>query len=166
MPTQLFDQCRLFDNLAPVQKAIVKHLFESVQECSGAVIFNQGDPAKDLYIVMDGEVLIQYKPDDGPLLTVTRVKKEGVVGWSAALGSPSYTSSGVCATGCTLLRVSGESLRGLCDEFPDTAELVLERLAAVIAKRVRNSHVQVVALLEQGLKPNMRKTLEADRLFP
>jgi CRP-like cAMP-binding protein len=163
MSTSLFDQCNLFDNLTPAQKTVVRQLFDTVQECSGAVIFNQDDPAEFLYIVMSGEVHIQYKPYDGPALTVTRVREEGVVGWSAALGSPTYTSSAVCETDCTLLCVSSQALRGLCDRSPDIAELVLERLAAVIAKRTRNTHVQVVAMLENGLKPGMKRTLAVDQ---
>jgi CRP-like cAMP-binding protein len=161
MSLYYFDQLKLFDDLTPVQNAIVRQLFFPVEECSGSMLFNQGDPANYLYIVVNGEVLIQYKPDDGPILTVARIKPEGVVGWSAALGSPNYTSSAICSTDCQLLRISSEDLRGLCERYPETGALVLERLAVVIAQRMRNTHVHVIALLEQGLRIGISRPTEA-----
>jgi hypothetical protein len=50
-----------------------------------------------------------------------------------------------------MLRVRGEDLRNLCNENPDTGILILERLATVIAERLRNTHDHVMALLLQGL---------------
>lgn len=159
MSTSQFDQLHIFEGLTPLQNTILRNLFIEETECSGTIIFDQGDPAEYLYLVADGEVLIRYKPDDGPLLTVARVKQEGVVGWSAALGSPAYTSSAVCSTDCTLLRISSASLRELCNHYPDLGGLILERLANIIAKRLRNTHPHVMALLEQGLHVNAHRVV-------
>jgi len=164
MSLYYFDQLKLFDNLTPAQNTLVRQLFVPVEECSGSTLFNQGDPASYLYIVVKGEVLIQYKPDDGPLLPIARIKPEGVVGWSAALGSPNYTSSAICSFDSQLLRISAEDLRDLCERYPETGSLVLERLAVVIAERMRNTHVHVIALLEQGLRIGSNKPAEAAQL--
>ena len=162
MSVYLFDQIHLFDNLTPAQTAIVKPLFAPIEEYTGAIIFEQGELAEYLYIVVEGEVLIQYKPDDGPLLVIARIRPEGVVGWSAALGSPYYTSTAVCAAPCKLLRVSGADLHDLYQSNPETGSLVLDHLAEVIAKRLRNTHAHVLALLENGLRYGIRKPVELD----
>lgn len=164
MAVNFFDQIHLFDGLTPMQSAIVCQLFVPVEEYAGSVIFEQGDPAEYLFIVAEGEVLIRYKPDDGPMLIIARIRPDGVVGWSAALGSPNYTSSAVCASPTRLLRVSGADLRDLCERHPEIGSLVLERLAAVIAKRLRNTHVHVVALLEKGMGYGLRNPVEAEPL--
>jgi CRP-like cAMP-binding protein len=49
-----------------------------------------------LYVLMDGQVAIRFKPHDGDWLTVTDVQAGGVFGWSAALGRRRYTSSAIC----------------------------------------------------------------------
>ncbi len=110
MDADQINQLKLFEDLTPAQSTMIRDIFSPVEELSGSVIFCQGDPAEYLYIVAEGEVLIEYKPDDGPLLTIARIRTDGVVGWSAALGSPDYTSSAICSTDCTLLRVSGAAL--------------------------------------------------------
>jgi CRP-like cAMP-binding protein len=115
------------------------------------MIFEQGDPAVYLYIVVIGEVSIEFKPDDAPPMLVARVKPGGVFGWSAALGSRVYTSGAVSSTYTQLLRVRGEGLRRLCDQHHNIGAIILERLAAVIAQRMKSAHPQIMAMLESGL---------------
>jgi CRP-like cAMP-binding protein len=163
MNGDLFDHLKLFSDLSPAQRALVKPLFIPQSEFCGTFLFEQGDPAYFLYLLVEGEILIQFKPDDGPLLTVTKIHPEGVVGWSAALGNPTYTSSALCSADCWTLRVRGEDLRSLCERHPDTGEMVVERLAEVIAERMRNTYPQIMALLEQGLGNGEKKQMESGK---
>lgn len=114
-------------------------------------MFEQGDPADCLYLVISGEVIVRYKPEDGPVIILARVHPGGVVGWSAALGRREYTSGAECAIYSQVLRVRGEDLRELCEHYPETGEFILERLARVIAERTQITNDQVVDLLKQGL---------------
>ena len=152
MPVDMFDKLFLFRNLDPSQRDIIRPIFVPCSFRAGTVIFDQGEATDFLYLIVDGEVVVNFKPDDGPSLVVARVHEEGVVGWSAALGSPSYTSSAACSTNCQMLRVRGADLRSLCEKHPETGAQVLERLATVIAERLRNTHEHVIALLENGLQ--------------
>jgi CRP-like cAMP-binding protein len=153
---QQLDQTKLFNGLSPLQQAAAGQLFDSINLEARALIFEQGDPAEYLYIVIEGEVMIQYKPDDGPLLTIARVKPEGVVGWSAVLGNPLYTSAAVCASAARLLRSRGEDLRRFCERDPETASLLLERLAAS-DRRLPGAHSQLMALLKKGMQNGKKK---------
>jgi CRP/FNR family cyclic AMP-dependent transcriptional regulator len=159
MSGDLFNDLSLFKDFSLAQCNVLRPLFIPRHEPAGTTIFEQGDPAEYLYIVVDGEISIRFKPDDGPAIIVARVRPEGVVGWSAALGSPTYTSAAICSTECQMLRVRSQDLRQLCEQDPETATLLLERLAAVIAERLRNTHHHVMALLEQGLRIRMHKSV-------
>lgn len=162
MALSLHSQTQLFHDLNATEMAVIKQLFIPFQLPAGASIFNQGDEAKFLYIVVDGEVLIQFKPYDGPPMAVARVHKDGVIGWSAALGSDAYTSSAICVEECQLLRVRGEDLGHLYERYPEIGSRVVERLADVIAQRMRNTHGQVLALLENGLRVSLNKPDDAE----
>ena len=146
-----FDQLPLFDNLTTSQRALLQSIFVRCDCKASEVIFEQGDWAEHLFIVVEGEVVIQFKPDDGPVLDVAHIHAGGVFGWSAAFGGDRYTSGATCVKASTLLRVRGNDLKKLRQEHPETGILILERLAAVVAERLRHSHKQVVALLEHGL---------------
>lgn len=157
MSSNGYHQLALFEDLSPAQYAILQPLFTPRYEPSGAVIFQQGEHAEYLYVLIDGQVSIRYKPEDGPELTVARVRPESVIGWSAALGSPIYTSTAVCTSECQMLAIRGQDLCRLWQSDPNTGVLILERLAAGIAERLSKTHQHVLALLEQGLSININK---------
>lgn len=156
MPEVTFDHLSLFTGFSPDQLDLLQPLFTVCEQQDGDILFQQGETAGYLYFLVEGEAVVRYKPDDGPWLTVARICPEGVLGWSAALGSPLYTSSGICTTDSILLRISSANLRRLCEEHPHTGRLVLERLATMIAQRLRNTHSYVIALLEKGLGATIR----------
>ena len=158
MTCNLFSQVILFQDFTPEQVALVEPLFTSIWIETGTVIIEQGDPAEYLYLVVEGEVVVRFKPDDGPPLVVAHVRPEGVVGWSAALRSTTYTSAAISATPCKMLRVLGVDLRALCEEHPVTGTRILERLATKLTERLHSSQESVVAMLEQGLHTSLNNS--------
>jgi CRP-like cAMP-binding protein len=158
MSTVNFKKIPLFNDLSPTQQELLRPLFYPCDYYADSVIFEQGNPAEFLYIVIVGEVVVNFKPDDGPPINVACVTPGGVVGWSAALGSRRYTSSAVSTAYTQLLRVRGSDLRTLCEQHPNTGIIILDRLAGVIAERLQSTHEIVVKLLEIGLRsPNNHK---------
>lgn len=151
MPRDIFGQLPLFQGFSQAQLTILRPLFIPCDCYTDTVLFEQGDRAKYLFIVVSGEVTVVYKPDDAPSITLTSVQPGGVVGWSAVLGNRYYTSGAVCSTYSQMLHVSGEDLRTICEDYPDLGILILERLAGVIAERLHSTHDHIVALLKQGL---------------
>ncbi|RPI34129.1 MAG: Crp/Fnr family transcriptional regulator [Chloroflexota bacterium] len=152
MVTDIFHKTPLFRGLSDSQLDLLRPLFVPCDFYTDTMLFEQGDIAEFLYLVVVGEVVVNFKPDDGPPITVARVLPGGVVGWSAALGSRTYTSGAVCSMYTQLLRVRGSDLRRLCEQHTDTGILILDRLATVIAQRLSNTHEQVMALLSMGLR--------------
>ena len=151
MKADIFADLFLFAGLSAAQREILTPLFEPCDCYAGTVLFEQGDPAEHLYAVVTGEVVVSFKPDDAPTLTVARVQPGSIVGWSAVLGSRCYTSSAECTQYSQLLRVRGADLRRLCIQHPETGVQVLDRLAAVIAERLHSTHDMVLSLLQLGL---------------
>ncbi len=144
-------QFALLEGFSEEQMDLLRPLIENVRYETDQIIFKQGDKADYLFFVVDGKVSIQFDPEDGPVLTVSEVNQGGVFGWSSALGSASYTSAAVCTECGHFIRMDGEELKNLCQEHPETGILILNRLASVIAQRLRGTHEQVVALLHRGL---------------
>jgi CRP-like cAMP-binding protein len=151
MSTELLNRFALIEGFSEDQIQILRPLIEDVDYQTDQVIFKQGDRADFLYFVLEGQVSIQFNPDDGPVLCVAELNEGDVFGWSAALSSECYTSSAVCTDRGVFIRMEGQELRKLCQEHPETGILILNRLAGVIAQRLRGTHEKVVELLHQGL---------------
>lgn len=152
MESQALLSSPLFRDLTSEQLGHLVDLFDREALQAETVIFAQGDAAERLYVLLSGHVSIRFKPHDGELLTVTEVEAGGVFGWSAALGRRSYTSCAICTETGEALSIRGADLRRLCEHHPDTGVIILERLAEVIAERLRSTHEQVVDLLRLGIR--------------
>jgi CRP/FNR family transcriptional regulator, cyclic AMP receptor protein len=118
----------------------------------GVIIFDQGRPAVYLYILLAGKVLVRYKPYDGPMLDVAQIQPGGVFGWSAALHRDVYTSAAVAVENSVSYRIRREDLQVICKRYPETGKILLERLASVIAERLRSTHSHVFEILRQEIE--------------
>ncbi|MGE5464194.1 MAG: Crp/Fnr family transcriptional regulator [Syntrophothermus sp.] len=143
---------RTFNDMNPEYTNLLERLFERYSCPSGATVIQQGQPAEFLYLIIDGKVQVTYKPYDGTPITVAHVEKDGVFGWSAVVGSRTYTSSVTAIEDLDTFRIRGNQLRQLCVEHPDAGREILERIANVVSSRWKNSHEQVKSILVNGMK--------------
>jgi len=141
----------LFEGFNPNQLETLKSLFESYACPANTVIFEQGGPAVYLYLILQGNIEIQYKPYDGPPIILTRLKNGDVFGWSAVIGSPAYTSGTKSIGPVQAIRIRGLDLKRLCKEHPSTGATLLDRLARVVSTRWRNARLQVKSMLREGM---------------
>lgn len=142
----------LFQDLNANQIALLKPLFEQYTCPADTLVFEQGGPATHLYLLLKGEVAIRYKPYDGPPIILTRLHDGDVFGWSAVVGSTHYTSSIVSESQIEAIRIRGKHLLTLVREYPETGEIIMDRLARVVSSRWKNAHAQVQSLLNSNQK--------------
>ncbi|HKZ54342.1 MAG TPA: cyclic nucleotide-binding domain-containing protein [Anaerolineales bacterium] len=155
MIRDILERVPLFQGLAMEELDLLARLFLRESFAAGSVVFEQGDPADRLYVLVSGQVQIQYRPYDGGVLTVAEILEGGVFGWSSVLGRKAYSSFALAVADSHALSIEGQTLRRLCMDHPQTGVLVMERLTGVIAERLRSTHEQVARLLWQGVnRPN------------
>jgi len=157
MAIDILNHLAFFDGLSDNSLELLQPYFNSVTYQANSSIFEQGELATYLYLVVYGEVIIHYKPDDGPEMVVTRVPPGGVFGWSAALGNVEYTSGAYCEEGCEVLQVKGVDLRTLCEEHPEVGKIILERLSAVISQRWERRRVEVNSILSDAMRSKVEQ---------
>ena len=126
---------------------LLEPLFEPFACPAGTVIFEQGDPAHFLYLILDGMIEVLYKPYDGPALTITNLAPGNIVGWSAAIGNATYTSGAICKEDCQTIRMSGRDLHKLCAKEPEAGRIILNLLAESVSSRWQDAKSQIHALL-------------------
>ncbi len=151
MNLEKYSHLAFFTGLQPTDIQLLEPYFAPQTWVAGTVIFEQDDYAEYLYLVVNGEVSIRYKPHDGPMMTVTRVQPGGIFGWSAAMNNPAYTSGAICSLDSEVLRIRGKDLRMLCDKNPELGKIILDRLAGVIAERKHSQLEQASSILSNGM---------------
>ncbi len=140
-----------FDGLDAADLKMLEKYFESRRYAAGTVVFEQGEQADYLYLVVHGEVIIRYKPEDGDPMIVSHIRPGGIFGWSAAVGNGTYTSGAICTARSAVLRIRGSDLRLICEQHPHAGKIILNRLADVVAER-KQSHQKLTSFLADGIR--------------
>lgn len=149
-------QVAILKKLNEDQIELLRPLFEKLSCQPGTVIFQQGDRAEFLYLLIDGKIDVSFKPYDGSAITISHVGKGHLFGWSAVVGSETYTSSATAIEPVDAYRVRGSDLRRFCREHPETGKEILEHLADDVSFRWKDAHRQVQSILFQGMTEKFR----------
>jgi Fe-S cluster biogenesis protein NfuA/CRP-like cAMP-binding protein len=146
-----------FENLSREILQLIEPLFEYYACPAGTVIFEQGAPATHIHLLLRGSVTLGYKPYDGPPITLTQIPAGGVIGWSAAVGNPHYTSATVAKEDVKSLRIRGSDLYRLVVEHPEAGQILLDKLAGKVSNRWKDANRQVRAILDQAITTRKKK---------
>jgi signal-transduction protein with cAMP-binding, CBS, and nucleotidyltransferase domain len=141
-----------FEDLDHEYVELLTPLFERFSCQAGSIVLQQGAPAEYLYLILNGQVEMLFKPHDGIPITITHLEKGDWFGWSAVVGSRKYTSSAIAILDLETIRIHGNELRKLCVEQPEAGKVVLERLADNVSVRWKDAHKQVQSILAKGMK--------------
>ncbi len=149
----------LFEGLETQHLRFLEPLVKPYGCSKGTTIFQQGDKAEYLYVLLEGTVALRHKPYDGEALTIAQVQPGGVFGWSAIVGSVRYTSGAVALDEVRALRLRGYELIQLCRHEPELGEILLSRLAKMVGSRWKDAQAQLHDLLQSwvGSSPRLAK---------
>lgn len=141
----------IFQGFTDAQIERVAALFTPVRFAAGDQVFGQGDLASQIYLLETGEVALRHYAEDGGCLTIALIEKDGVFGWSAALGRTRYTSFAVCTRDARALVARGGDLRSLVQDDPVLGRKILGRIALAVAGRSEEAHAQFARLIQDEM---------------
>jgi monoamine oxidase len=126
-------QSEVFAEVPDAELSVLATMFELASFAAGAVICTAGDPAGEMYLVVEGEItmLFQNRPTD-------RVLRRGdVVGEYGMFGAGRRTATLVAREECELLALDYQRFRRFLLAFPEAAlalfKLTVDQLLALRA---------------------------------
>jgi len=113
----------------------------------GDVLFSEREEARDLFLVNTGRIDILISLGSGRTARVSTVIDAGVCGWSALMESQTYTASAICVEPSAVLALSAKALEAVLVGEDHLRYLVMQRLAAVISARLKETRLQLISML-------------------
>ena len=141
--SQMLSQIDLFAGVPEGQLAAIAEISEEITCKKGESIFQEGSKAEHIYILLDGEVAIQVSLISRPEnITVSIINlTHQSFGWSGIVPPHSYTATAFCQTDCRLLAIYGQKLIQVLQQDLKSGFVVMQRIAEVISRRLRNSRL-------------------------
>ena len=111
---------------------------------AGEPIFEQGGHSTKLYIIIEGQVLLERSLNIGDKTSrwpLGLLGKGRAMGWSALLYGPRYvTASAICRKPTRVIAIEGTSLRSVLEQEPGVGFRVMDRLACMLGDRLRAAY--------------------------
>lgn len=100
----------------------------------GDVLFEKGDSADFLYILEHGDIDL-FLREKG--LSICRLNQPGeVFGWSSLVEKGIFTSTCICRSETSALRIPRERMEEIFNHYPKAAVTFYRRLGSIFSKRI------------------------------
>ena len=110
----------------------------------GAQIFREGDESELVYLVEEGEVILETKvPGHGQVHLLT-IEPGQFLGWSSIFPPRRKTASARAGTPVLAIAIHEDELRRLCQSDTDLGFLIMWNVAQVISDRLRAARMQLL----------------------
>jgi CRP/FNR family cyclic AMP-dependent transcriptional regulator len=136
------EACEFFKGFKPEQMATVAPICSIVRFDAGEVVYHQGSSGEDLFIVAEGQVLLERAVSVGVRrgsVAVALLGKGRIFGgWSTLLNEAHILMlSAVCQKSCVLVTLKGSELRKLMTGDIKLGFAVLEKLCVLLRERLQ-----------------------------
>lgn len=102
---------------------------------SREIIFNEGDPAENFYLVKSGQVLLEQKISNDILVNVCSIDPGEAFGLSVLLNKEARSMAAICNQAATLFVINSTSLLKLMEEDKTMGYMIMNHTAKVLNQR-------------------------------
>ncbi|MHB1004334.1 MAG: Crp/Fnr family transcriptional regulator [Chloroflexota bacterium] len=154
VPVEALAQTPMFHSLSHSELADIAELAHRETYEPGATVFLEGKPADHLYVLEDGKVALEMKiqvdESQAPRHTIIDVLSPGeTFAWSSLVEPHVLTMSARCVKRSRVIAIDAAGLRQLMSANCVTGYIIMQQLAGVISRRLRDTREQLVG--ERGL---------------
>lgn len=135
-----------FSHLEPKEISLLASIVHRREYKRGEYIFYQGDPGLGMYIIQEGEVLIQYTDPDGNKKDLAILKDGDFFGEIALIDESPRSASAICRTDCYIIGFFRPDLFEIIEKHPKLGIKIVLKLAEIIAERLRRTNQEVAQL--------------------
>ncbi len=135
-----------FSDLEPKELSLLASIVHKREYKKGEYIFYQGDPGLGMYIIQDGEVLIQYTDPEGNRKDLAILRDGDFFGEIALIDESPRSASAICRTDCHIIGFFRPDLFEIIERHPKLGIKIVLKLAEIIAERLRRTNQEVAQL--------------------
>jgi CRP/FNR family transcriptional regulator, cyclic AMP receptor protein len=137
----------VFSYLRPEQINTIDNVSKIMEYRAGDLVYTQGEKAKDLYMVLDGQVALQLPGKKGFSVLIESLGRGAIFGASASFESGTYMLTAQCLTNSKILKIEAAVLRRLLDEDCRMGYALQKRISDLYFKRYIETMLKLQAIV-------------------
>lgn len=142
---ETLQRCEFFKHMQPEDIEQISAICRKTDLNEGDYLFQQGDLGEHLYVIVDGQILLERSMDIGVRqgkVVIETLGKGRVLGcWSTLLGGVHILmSSALCRSKAQVLTLNGNDLRKMMESDTNLGFSLLERLCHLLKDRIQAAY--------------------------
>ncbi len=148
IPPEILQRFQFFPGLTAAEVIGLSIIARETSFQRGDCIFQEGDTAHSLYLLLEGwvDVLINTDDQDSRRELMTTLTAGDIFGWSAVVAPYVYTASAVCASPVKAISLNRLELQALFEIDRTLYCTLITKICHVIASRLHATRLQVASL--------------------
>jgi CRP-like cAMP-binding protein len=147
----------VFSNLSRKDITTLMNIIHNRNYLEGEYIFYQGDPGIGLYVINEGEVVIQRTTENGNIIPLATFMQGDFFGELALVDGEKRSASAIAKTDCRLAVIFKPDLDEFIEAYPRKGIKILQGISQIVAVRLRKLNEDHFALYNKS-----RVTSETD----
>jgi CRP/FNR family cyclic AMP-dependent transcriptional regulator len=138
-----------FENLQDNEIKALATLAKEERYKPGAYIFYEGEPATELYLLLEGriEMMVNTKADGTQRAMVMSVGPGEIFGWSSLVEPYQLTASAHCATPVRVVAITASGVRALMTMSCSLGYRLMHKACQTASERLRATRVQMLSTI-------------------
>lgn len=123
---------------------------------AGEMLFQEGDPGDEMYVVVSGTVSIFIKDQAGEEVVLTEVKEGSYFGEMSIIDQTSRSAACRVLEDAVLLALHADDFTHIISTMPDSAAKMMNRMLSIIVERLMKTGAFVTQMVQYGEESRKR----------
>ena len=141
--SEMLHRNRCFAALSEECRQQVAKIAEEKTFLAGERLCYEHDPARYLYVIVEGEVDLHYLLGNGEQRTVDHLTDGDLLGWSALVEPYRITGIATAAMDTRVVAIEADKLRDLCEQDPALGRCLMAQIVKLLARRLVGARMQL-----------------------
>ena len=121
----------------------IMNIAESESYKEGDVLFQEGDPADNFFILLKGRVKLILGQTGQAVYVVSSAGE--AFGWSSLIGRDTYSATAICSVSAKLLKFERQKLQKAVEKDPINGIVFFKRIAELLGNRLIQSYAMIAS---------------------
>lgn len=147
---QILQRIPWFNELSRIALEKLAAIARVRELAKGETLFREGDAENCLYILLEGEIILETHVPGYGTVPIFRAEPLDVIGWSVLTPVVRQrTDTARALSACRLLCFDSDMLRQYCDEDQVAGYIIMRRIANVAASRLLTTRLHLFGVIRE-----------------
>lgn len=147
MATEILEGHEIFRFLRPDQVKAVSDTAETISVAAGGMVYQRGEQAKYLYVVLQGQVSLHLPGPKAVSVLIDQLSSGAVFGTCICLDIESYSATAYCPADSQLLKIEAAALKHLMEDDLRAGYAIQSYISKTYFKRYLDTMSKLQAII-------------------